>query len=63
MNKKKLKGERKWTYYTKKILEDMINTDKELNKHKYKIYCDTDEAKKTLSAVVSLNKYIKCSNN
>ncbi len=60
---KNLKGERKWTYYVKKILENMINTDKELSKHSYKIYCDTDGVKKTLSAVISLNKYIKYSNN
>ena len=55
---KNLNGERKWTYYVKKILENMINTDKELSKHSYKIYCDTDGVKKTLSAVISLNKYI-----
>ncbi len=63
MNKKELNGERKWTQYIKKLLEDMISNDKKLNKHNYKIYCDTDKAKKTLSAVISLNKYIKYSNN
>ena len=63
MNNKKLNGERKWTRYIKRLLEDVITTDNELNKHNYKIHCDTDEVKKTLSAVISLNKYIKYSNN
>lgn len=54
-----LKGEKKWTKYVKGIIEEALVNDEELKQHKFRISCDTDEDKKTVSAVISLNKFLK----
>ena len=54
-----LKGEKKFTRQIKDLLEEALKTDDELKQCNYRISCDTDEDKKKVSAVISLNKFLK----
>ena len=54
-----LKGEKKFTKQIKDLLEEALRNDDELKKCNYRISCDTDEDKKKVSAVISLNKFLK----
>lgn len=63
MNDKELKGEKKWTKYIKNILEEVFNTDEDLKNSNYRITCDSDKDKRTISGGVSLNKFLKLYND
>lgn len=57
-----LKGERKWTRNIKNVLEQDLKKDDDFKKYNYRITCDTENNDR-ITAVISLNKYLKAFND